>query len=69
MTENKLLRLPEVIKKVGLGKTSLYARVKCGEFPSPVKLGGGRAIAWRSLDVENWIQALPNVENYGREKK
>lgn len=69
MAENKLLRLPEVIKKVGLGKTSIYFRVRCGQFPPPVRLGGGRAVAWRSLDVDEWIRALPNVEIFGREKE
>ncbi len=69
MTDIKLLRLPEVIKKVGLGKTSIYGRVKSGDFPSPVKLGGGRAIAWKILDVEAWINALPTVGHSGREKE
>ena len=69
MAEIKLLRLPEVLQKVGLGKTSLYERVKRGQFPAPVKLGGGRAIAWRSFDVDEWIRGLTHTEIYGREKE
>jgi len=41
----RFLRLPAVKDISGLGKTTLYARIKAGEFPAPVKLGG-RAVGW-----------------------
>ena len=32
MSELQILRLPQVLKRVGLGKTTLYAAIKSGEF-------------------------------------
>lgn len=50
----RLLRKPEVLARIGLGTTSLYAQIKAGRFPRSLSLGG-RAVAWRESEVENWI--------------
>ena len=52
----RLVRLPEVIALVGLGKTKIYAMVKDGKFPAPVKVG--HASLWRSDAVVNWMESL-----------
>lgn len=51
----RLIRLREVIDRVGLRKTALYARVRTGEFPKPVNLGG--VVAWVESEVDAWIEA------------
>ncbi len=50
-----LLRRPQVESMTGLKRSSIYALMKCGQFPHPVKLSA-RAVAWRSDDVNGWIQ-------------
>lgn len=50
----RLLRLPEVIAKVGLGKSSIYEGVRLGTFPAPVKLSR-RAVCWPASAVDAWI--------------
>jgi len=55
---DELLRLPAVIKRVGLGKTTIYERIRRDEFPKPVSLGR-RARAWRASEIEKWIAARP----------
>lgn len=50
----KLIRLPVVEDRTGLGKSSLYAKVKDGTFPAPVRLSA-RAVAWRESDIDRWI--------------
>ena len=50
-----LLRLPTVIERTGYRRSTLYLKIKRGEFPAPVSLGP-RAVAWSSDDVERWIQ-------------
>ena len=50
----KLLRLPRVIEATGFGKSSIYAGVKTGDFPAPVRLSA-RAVGWRESDIERWI--------------
>lgn len=51
-----LIRLPSVEMKTGLRKSSIYAGVRVGTFPSPVRLSA-RAVAWREDDVDRWINA------------
>lgn len=50
-----LQRLPTVIARVGLSRSSIYARIKEGTFPAPVVLGEGRAVAWDSRAIDKWI--------------
>lgn len=52
----KLIRLPLVSDRTGLGKSSIYAGVKSRTFPAPVRLSA-RAVAWRETDIDQWIAA------------
>jgi prophage regulatory protein len=52
----RLIRLPEVLARTGLKRSSLYSRVAAGIFPKPIDLGiGGRAVAWVEQEVIDWI--------------
>lgn len=53
-TPQRLLRLPEVLKRVAFSKSTLYARVRDGSFPKPVHLG--TLSAWVEAEVEEWIE-------------
>ena len=55
-----LIRLPEVMRRTGFGRSSLYAYIKRGQFPAPVRLGE-RSVAWKSSDVDAWIESRPSV--------
>jgi prophage regulatory protein len=50
----ELLRLPAVIRRVGLRKTAIYEKIRRAEFPKPVAIGV-RARAWRASDINTWI--------------
>ncbi len=50
----KLVRLPIVEERVAASKSSIYAWVKAGTFPAPVRLSA-RAVAWREEDIDRWI--------------
>lgn len=54
-TQERFLRLPQVVAAVGYGRSTLYRLVKQGEFPAPVSLGA-RASAWLESEVNDWIQ-------------
>ena len=58
-----ILRVPAVLELIGLSRTSLWRRVRAGDFPAPVRLGGrgSRAVGWRRADVERWLAALPKA--------
>lgn len=52
--QQELLRLPSVLARVGWGRSTLYMKIRTGEFPSPVQLGP-RAVAWVGSEVDEWI--------------
>jgi prophage regulatory protein len=56
----RVLRLPEVIQLTGLSRSSIYAAVNRGGFPSQVRLGA-RAVGWRLEAIEQWLSELPLV--------
>ena len=60
------LREPEVLLFVPLSRSTLWRRVKDGEFPKPFRLGGSRsrAVAWRRADVEGWLDGLTVIPTY-----
>lgn len=65
MATNKVLRLPEVLVRCGLQKTSVYRAIGEGTFPQPVSIGA-RAVAWRESDIEVWLAARPLARRPGR---
>ncbi|HEX5277478.1 MAG TPA: AlpA family transcriptional regulator [Fluviicoccus sp.] len=52
----RLIKRPEVQHKTGLSRTGIYDRVRRGEFPAPVSLGGA-AVAWVEAEVDAWVNA------------
>lgn len=54
---NHLIKLPKVIEITGHSRSSIYAGVKDGTFPSPLKIGK-RSVAWKYSAIENWLASL-----------
>lgn len=50
----RLIRLPEVQHRVGLGRSTIYRWMADGKFPKPVQLGG-YAVAWSEEEIAEWI--------------
>ena len=55
---DRLIKLPEVLRLTGLSRSTLYRKLKEGDFPRPVQLGK-RAVAWRESEVIAWINGRP----------
>jgi len=54
--QESLMNAEEVCERVGFrGRSSLYAAMKAGSFPRPVKRGG-RSVAWPVSVIDNWIK-------------
>ena len=51
---HSILRLPQVIQRTGLSRSSIYLRMANNEFPESVSLGG-RAIGWLENEIDEWI--------------
>jgi prophage regulatory protein len=54
--EARLIRLPAVQQRVGMGRTAVYELIKAGKFPRPVKVGA--ASAWIDIEITRWIEQL-----------
>ncbi|RYH17532.1 MAG: AlpA family transcriptional regulator [Alcaligenaceae bacterium] len=50
----RVLRLPAVIHRVGLSRSTIYNRQRSGSFPKPVKLGP-RAVGFIEREIDAWI--------------
>jgi prophage regulatory protein len=49
-----ILRLPAVKSRTGLSRSSIYAKVRSGEFPQPISIGI-RSIGWIESEIQQWI--------------
>ncbi len=52
---HKILRLPSVKDRSGLSRSTIYLRIKKGEFPKPISLGD-RAVGWLEKDIDDWLE-------------
>lgn len=56
----EFLRLPSVVRRTGLARSTIYRLMAERKFPSPVKLTG-RAVGWRLSDLDRWSEARPSA--------
>jgi prophage regulatory protein len=49
-----LLRLPTVMHKTGLGRSTIYKLVSTNAFPAPIKLTT-RSVAWLQREIDIWV--------------
>jgi prophage regulatory protein len=53
-TRYHLERLPAVLARTGMSRSSVYAAIAAGSFPRPIKLSS-RAIGFLSAEIDAWI--------------
>ncbi|MEB5931633.1 AlpA family transcriptional regulator [Pseudomonas mosselii] len=59
---DRLLRLPDVIRITGMGRNTVYTRIKEGTFPKQVKIGP-KSVAWRQSEINQWMASLnPSID-------
>lgn len=54
----RLLKLPEVLRRCGIGRSLLYKLMEAEGFPASVRVAAN-AVRWRESEVERWIAARP----------
>ena len=64
--QRKVLTIKEVITVTGLGRSTIYRMIPEGEFPKQIKLSRGR-VAWRTADIEQWIDERPFEDGEGQD--
>lgn len=53
----KILRLPEVLQMVRVGRTTLLGMVKSNRFPAPLHISE-RIRGWKLSDIESFLASL-----------
>ena len=56
----RILRLPEVLARVGLSRSTVYQLMAASDFPASVRLTPS-SVGWRSDDIEAWIASRPRT--------
>ena len=51
---HNILRLPAVMARTGLSRSTIYNRISRGGFPTPISLGG-RSVGWVEAEVDAWL--------------
>lgn len=53
----RLLRLPEVMARVGMKRSAIYQRMSEGRFPKSRSLGPKCAV-WVEAEIDDWIRRI-----------
>ena len=53
-TDDRLLRWPEVRRRTGLSRTTVWRLVQEGAFPAPRRLSAN-VVAWLASEIDAWI--------------
>ena len=53
--QERILRRPEVERRTGLSRSTLYLMIADARFPFPIKLGL-RAVGWSEGEVSDWLE-------------
>lgn len=56
-TRDILLRLKEVLQRLPVSRASLYAGMRTGLYPQPVRIGK-RTVAWKESEIEACIASM-----------
>lgn len=56
MTNQTILRLPQVKQRIGISRSAIYDAIKNGSFPDSISLGA-RAVGWLESDIDSWLNS------------
>ena len=57
MTQESLLRLPQILELIPISKSAWWQGCKTGKYPKPIKLSA-RTTVWKKSDIDALIQRL-----------
>lgn len=56
-TAMRIIRMRELLERIPLSASYMYALIQLGRFPKPFPLiTGGRAVGWLENDVLKWME-------------
>ena len=64
LESTRLLRLKQVVLKVGLSRSQIYKLIAKGSFPEQIKIGPKISV-WPEHTLDQWINSHLNDRNGG----
>ena len=58
---DRMLRLPDVLRRMGVSRPTIYRMIKKGEFPKPARFGGSSV--WPESDINRFQQKILRARN------
>jgi len=59
-----VLRRRQVEARTGLGRSSIYALIADGQFPSPIRLSAN-TVGWLEHEIDGWIAGRAKATREG----
>lgn len=56
LNNERILRLPEVLQRTGLSRSTIYDWIKKENFPKSISLGS-KSVGWLESDINFWINS------------
>ena len=57
---DKIVRSAEVLSRTGLSRTTIWRKIRSGDFPAPIQLGPN-SVGWPEHEVDAWVASRPRV--------
>ena len=67
MEKCRIIRLPDVLSRTGLSRSSIYAAIGRREFPASIPLGA-RAVGWLESDIDCWLESRISLSREGGQR-
>lgn len=64
----RILRLPAVVDRTGLARSTIYLRMRNQSFPAAVNLGG-RAVGWFESEINDWLELRAQSSRHSAEQR
>lgn len=65
--QSALLTRQELQAYVKLGRSTIYALMRKGQFPEPIKIGP-QAVRWRVDEINDWLADRPRATGEGQKQ-
>ena len=62
--DEKLLKIDEVMARVGIGRSTIFLWVRDGSFPAPIYLSP-RQTRWTNSSINEWIEERIRISREG----
>ena len=60
-----ILRRNQVEARTGLARSTIYDRIKAGDFPTPISLGP-QSVGWIESEINGWIAERVQQSRVGK---